>query len=348
MPKARVLIIDDSALVRNILRVILEKDRDIEVVGTAKDPIQAIAMIKEKKPNVLTLDLEMPKMDGLTFLDKLMKIVPLPVIVISSKAHHGGVASLQALDLGAIDYVTKPELSLEAGLMELEATIVEKVKFAASIDRETLRRQYRITTGSADPLIADAPVVYSTDRLVAIGASTGGAVAIRKILERLPGNFPPFLIALHMPAGFTASYAEGLNKLCRMHVKEAEDGELARQGFAYIAAGGRHLTVEKRDYQYVLRVEGGAAYNRHRPSIDKLFLSVAEYAGAQAIGIILTGMGADGAHGLKEMRKCGAMTIAQDEKSSIVFGMPKQAILMGAATQIVSLADIPQVITDSL
>lgn len=358
MTLARVVIIDDSALVRNILMTILEKDPDIEVVGWAADPIQAIKVIKEVKPNVLTLDLEMPKMDGLTFLEKLMKIVPLPVVIISSRAERGSEATLRGLELGAIDFVTKPALSIGSGLKDLEAEIIEKVKDAASVDREKLRKLYkkapvsmvhRSTTAEDSLQTTVAPrttSIKSTDKIIAIGASTGGTVAVRSILEALPSNLPPILIVLHMPAGFTKSYAEGLDKVCRMKVKEAEDREPLKFGYAYVAPGGKHMLLHKTSFQYEIRLNDDPPYNRHKPSIDVTFMSIAEYAGNNVFGAILTGMGADGARGLKDMHDQGGYTIAQDEKSCIVFGMPKQAIQMGATKEVVTLTDIPNKIVN--
>ncbi len=345
--KARVLIIDDSALVRSVLEDMLQKDPEIEVVGIAKDPIQAIPMIKEKKPNVLTLDLEMPKMDGLTFLKKLMKVIPLPVIIISSRAGDGSEATIKALELGAVDFVTKPAVSIGSGLIEMEERIIEKVKSAAEIDRSKLRKLYQQHRKSENMQSGTSPaVIKKTDKITVLGASTGGTVAIRSILEALPGNLPPILIVLHMPAGFTASYAESLNKVCRMQVKEAVDSEPARSGYAYVAPGGKHMVLEKVDYQYYIRLTDAPPYNRHRPSVDVTFQSVAEQAKGDAVGIILTGMGTDGANGLRSMREQGAFTIAQDEKSSIVFGMPRKAIEIGAACEIVSLSDIPKKILE--
>ncbi|OEF95822.1 protein-glutamate methylesterase/protein-glutamine glutaminase [Desulfuribacillus alkaliarsenatis] len=357
---ARVLIIDDSALVRNVLKTMLEKDPEIEVVGWATDPIHAIKVIKEVKPNVLTLDLEMPKMDGLTFLGKLMKIVPLPVVIISSKAERGSEATIRGLELGAIDFVTKPAISVGSGLKELEHEIVEKVKQAAAVDREKLRKLHKApilkkaseTDGQASNYVelpatsTQSAAIKSTDKIIAIGASTGGTVAVRAILEALPSNLPPIVIVLHMPAGFTKSYAQGLNKQCRMNVKEAEDREPLKFGYAYIASGGKHTKIHKSGFQYEIRLTDDPPYNRHRPSVDVTFLSIAEHAGGNVMGAILTGMGGDGAKGLKELHDLGAYTIVQDEKSSIVYGMPKQAISLGAVKEVVALDAIPKKIID--
>jgi len=353
-PKARVVIIDDSALVRNVLQTMLTSDPSIEVVGVAKDPIQAIKVIKETRPNVLTLDLEMPKMDGLTFLGKLMKIVPLPVIIISSKAERGSEATFRALELGAIDFVTKPSLSVGSGLEELKHEIIAKVKSACTVDREKLRKMYKVdslpTRNSHEAHVPNNMVgtqsIKSTDKIIAIGGSTGGTVAVRTILQALPSNLPPILVVLHMPAGFTKSYADGLNRLCRMNVTEAVDGQTLKFGHAYIAAGGKHMLLDKNGYEFTLKLTDDSPYNRHRPSVDITFQSVADKAGANAVGVILTGMGADGARGLKQMYDEGAYTIAQDEKSSIVFGMPKQAIILGGVHEVVSLNTIADKIAD--
>jgi two-component system chemotaxis response regulator CheB len=353
--KARVVIIDDSALVRTVLQKILATDPDIEVVGVAKDPIQAIKVIKETKPNVLTLDLEMPKMDGLTFLSKLMKIVPLPVIIISSRAERGNEATFRALELGAIDFVTKPSLAVGSGLEDLSQEIIDKVKHASSVNRQKLSKMYKATvkpsTGSSQEShmpknIAGVKSIKSTDKIIAIGGSTGGTVAVRTILQALPANLPPILIVLHMPAGFTKSYADGLNRLCKMNVIEAIDGEILKFGYAYVAAGGKHMLLDKNGYEFKLKLTDDPPCNLHRPSVDVTFQSVADKAGANAIGIILTGMGADGANGLKEIYDEGGYTIAQDEKSSIVFGMPKQAIQVGAVKKIVTLTDISKEIIE--
>lgn len=362
MAKARVVIIDDSALVRNVLHKMLEKDPGIEVVGWATDPIHAIKVIKEKKPNVLTLDLEMPKMDGLTFLGKLMKIVPLPVVIISSRAEKGSEATLRGLELGAIDFVTKPAAAIGSGLNDMEAEIIEKVKFAAAVDREKLRRVYKASdkqkvseqlmedsghkVEQGASVSSDRTGIKSTDKIIAIGASTGGTVAVRSIMETLPSNFPPVIIVLHMPGGFTKSYAEGLDKICRMKVKEATDRETLKFGHAYVAPGGKQMRIAKSGFMYEIRLTDDPPVNRHKPSIDYTFLTIAEKAGANVMGMILTGMGGDGAAGLKEMHDKGAYTIVQDEKTSIVFGMPKTAIQLGAVDEVVPLPDIPNKIVE--
>lgn len=350
----RVVIIDDSALVRSVLERILSKDPDIEVVGLARDPIEAIKVIKECRPDVLTLDLEMPKMDGLTFLRKLMKVIPLPVVVISSKVEKNNEATLMALELGAVDFVTKPAIAVGSGLEELEDLILEKIKDAAQVDRKKLRTIYMSKDRGSqaeqrakrDQNESSLESIKSTDKLIAIGGSTGSTVAIRKILEQLPSNLPPIVIVIHMPAGFTKSYADGLDKSCSMRVKEASDKETVKFGYAYIAPGGRHLEIEKDSYQYKIKITDNPPVNRHRPSVDVMMETVATTAGSNAMGIILTGMGDDGAKGMKDMYNIGAYTIAQNEESSVVFGMPKQAIQQGAVREVCHLDDIAARIID--
>ncbi len=347
----KVLIVDDSALVRELLAQIFSMERGIEVQGTAGDPLLAIKKIKEQRPDVITLDLEMPRMDGLTFLEKLMAVYPLPVVVISSLALQGSEATLRALELGAVDYVSKPALGLGQGLEELAPEIISKVKNAAMINMDVLRRQVkqsRMERRGASPddiphmggNVSVKPLVHSTDKVIAIGASTGGTVAVKSILTKLPANLPGILVVLHMPAGFTSSYAHSLNSFCRLRVKEAQDGDSLVNGSVFVAPGGKHMVLAKGSGGFVVRLDNGPPVNRHRPSVDKTFQSVALNAPANSLGIILTGMGDDGARGLKAMHDGGALTIAQNEQSSIVFGMPKQAITLGAVDKVMPLDDI--------
>lgn len=347
--KIRVLVVDDSALVREVLTGILSQDRRIEVVGTAADPIQAAKKIKELKPDVITLDLEMPRMDGLTFLEKLMASFPLPVIVISSMAQKGGSATIRALELGAIDFVTKPALGVGAGLKELFPEIAGKVKNAAAANLEVLRRQARqkktepLQSLPKEPVEmqqAEKNIIKSTDKVIAIGASTGGTVAVKSILSLLPANLPGILVVLHMPPTFTASYAQSLNNSCRLKVKEAADGDTLSTGCVYIAPGDKHMLLDKNSLGFHLRIDSGPPVNHHRPSVDKMFYSVAGIASSNSMGVILTGMGGDGARGLKEMHDRGSYTIVQDKKTSVVFGMPRQAISLGAADRVLPLEEI--------
>lgn len=342
--KIKVLVIDDSATVREVLTRALSKDREIEVVGSAIDPLFAVKRIKEQKPDVITLDIEMPRMDGLTFLKKLMSSYPIPVIMVSSWTKRGGSATLKALELGAIDFVEKPSVSVASGLNSLAEEIIQKVKMAARVDPLKLRSMAQMSKSTVELPADKQPVKLlqkTTDRLIAIGASTGGTTAVRSVLLKMPYDMLPIIVVLHMPAGFTKSYAQGLNSSCRMQVKEAEDGEAVLRGYAYIAPGGKHLLLGRSGAQYVIRLNEEPPYNRHRPSVDKTLLSVAQAAGENAAGIILTGMGNDGAAGLKALRDSGAWTAVQDEKTSVVFGMPKQALLMGAANEVLPLPDIP-------
>lgn len=351
--KVKVLIIDDSALVRELLTKILSKDCDIDVVGSTIDPIFAIKKLKEFKPDVITLDLEMPRMDGLTFLRKLMAVIPTPVIIISSRAQKGSDIALKALELGAIDVILKPSAVLQSSFFEIEKEIIHKVKSAAKVNMSELRKQARrriaLKNETVHPKIQVLQEISSTDKVIAIGASTGGTVAIRTILEQLPANFPGILIVLHMPVGFTSSYAEGLNGTCRLNVKEAVDSEIIRKGYAYIAPGGKHMVLKKSHQKgYFIRLEESPPVNRHRPSVDVLFSSVAKEAKHNCIGILLTGMGNDGATGLKEMHDQEAWTIAQDEKTSIVHGMPKQAIRLGAVDEVLPIQEVPRAIIQAL
>ena len=356
----KVLIIDDSALVREVLTKIFSRDKNLEVVGSARDPLYAIKDIKEHRPDVITLDLQMPRMDGITFLEKLMSSYPMPVVVISSLAQEGSDVTIKALELGAVDFVPKPALGIGQALDDMSVDIVGRVKNAASVNMDEMRRQVRqrkagkkATTSNSSPAVKEPPskkeepvrMVSSTDKVIAIGASTGGTVAVKNILTKLPANLPGIIVVLHMPSGFTASYAESLNDSCAMKVKEATDGETVMTGYAYIAPGGKHVEVEKSSKGYHLRVSTDPPVNRHRPSADKLFYSVAENAPANSLGIILTGMGNDGAQGLKMMKDRGSETVAQDEKSSIVYGMPKQAVEVGAVNSVLPLDQIADFIT---
>ncbi len=329
--KTRVLIVDDSAVVRQILAQELARDPEIEVVGAAPDPFVARDMIVERKPHVVTLDIEMPRMDGLTFLRKLMRYYPLPVVIVSSLTQRGSRLALEALDAGAVEVMSKPSAAYSVG--DMVTSLCDKVKAAAVVDMK--RRLARA------PAAADGPplraLARTTNQVIAIGASTGGTIAIERILTRMPPDAPGIVITQHMPELFTRSFAERLDGLCRIRVKEAEDGDSVVPGVALVAPGNHHLLLQRSGARYVASVRTGPLVNRHRPSVEVMFRSVARAAGRNAIGAILTGMGGDGAKGLLEMREAGAATLAQDEASCVVFGMPKVAIDLGAAEQVVPL-----------
>ncbi|MCK8823892.1 protein-glutamate methylesterase/protein-glutamine glutaminase [Fuchsiella alkaliacetigena] len=344
----KVLVIDDSALVREVLSNILLADDRIKVIGTARNPLEAIKKIKKERPDVLTLDLQMPKMDGLTFLRRLMSTNPLPVIVISSLTREGSQETIKALELGAIDFVAKPTLGINQGLKQLSEEIITKIKNAATINLSKVTKQVKhsklnkATGENKESKQKNKVLTQSTIEMIAIGASTGGTVALRNILQSLPADMPAIVGVLHMPKEFTNSYAQSLNSSCNLQVKEAEDGEQVLPGCVYIAPGGQHLIVEKSVTDYYLKLEQGPPVNHHRPAIDKTFTSIADIVAPNCVGVILTGMGSDGAAGLEMMHNRGAFTIAQDEKSSIVFGMPRKAIELEAASEILPLNNIAE------
>jgi two-component system chemotaxis response regulator CheB len=337
MAKTRVLIIDDSALVRSLLTEIVNREPDLEAIGAAPDPLVAREMIRALSPDVLTLDIEMPKMDGLDFLERLMRLRPTPVVMVSTMTERGAEVTLKALELGAIDFVCKPRLGIAAGLQDLAADICEKIRVAskARLNRHVRPGEPRAT--GADSPSKRAPTHYSrlsTEKLIAIGASTGGTEAIREVITRLSADSPAVLITQHMPPGFTRSFAARLDGLCRMTVSEANDGERVLPGHVYIAPGDRHMKLERCGSNYVVALDDGPPVNRHRPSVDVLFRSVAAAAGQNALGVMLTGMGRDGASAMLEMKQAGAFNIAQDEASCVVFGMPKEAIAIGAVDEV--------------
>lgn len=335
MSKIKVLCVDDSALIRDILTGIINSQNDMEVVAVAPDPLVARELIKQHNPDVITLDVEMPKMDGIDFLERLMRLRPMPVVMISSLTQKGSDITLRALELGAFDFVAKPQIGIRSTMIEYTAMITDKIRWAA---KAPLPRK-RVDTPT--PSLLKAPLVTS-EKLLVIGASTGGTEAIREILQRFPPDSPAILIAQHMPGGFTKSFAERLNKLCSITVKEAEDGERILPGHAYIAPGTHHLKVVKNGANYVCRLDNGEPVNGHKPSCDVLLMSAAQNAGKNAVGVILTGMGRDGANGLLKMKEAGSYTIAQDEKTSIVFGMPKEAVELGAAVDVLPLQSIAE------
>jgi two-component system chemotaxis response regulator CheB len=344
MSKIRVLIIDDSALVRQMLSEILASDRSIEVVGTASDPYIARDKIKKLNPDVLTLDVEMPRMDGITFLRNLMRLHPMPVVMVSSLTARGAEVTMQALEIGAVDFVSKPKTDLAHTLDQYSEELIDKVKAAANarIHRDLVQE---ITSLKVEPkLSADAILeprhathFKTTERIIAIGASTGGTEAIKEVLIRMPANGPGIVITQHMPEAFTASFAQRLDSLSPMTVLEAKDGMQIIPGHAFIAPGNHHLLITRNGARYVCRLNDGPPVNRHRPSVDVLFRSVAENVGPNAVGIILTGMGDDGALGMKEMHDAGIQTLAQDEKSSVVWGMPGSAFKLGGVDELLSI-----------
>ncbi|WP_416222579.1 protein-glutamate methylesterase/protein-glutamine glutaminase [Variovorax paradoxus] len=321
---------------------IINSQPDMTVVGTAADPLVARDLIKVTNPDVLTLDVEMPRMDGLEFLEKLMRLRPMPVVMVSSLTERGSEIALRALELGAIDFVTKPRLGVRDGLLNYTELIAGKIRTAASarlLPARPAATAARTAHEAAPEALLRSPLL-STEKLLIIGASTGGTEAIREVLQPLPPDAPAVLIAQHMPAGFTRSFAQRLDGLCRIRVKEAEQGERVLPGHAYIAPGGFHLSLARSGANYVAHLDQEPPVNRHRPSIDVLFDSAAKHAGKNAIGIILTGMGKDGAEGLLRMRRAGAHTLAQDEASCVVFGMPREAVALGAVDEVSPLNEI--------
>ncbi|WP_295641632.1 chemotaxis response regulator protein-glutamate methylesterase [uncultured Methylibium sp.] len=350
MAKTRVVVVDDSALVRSLLTEIINRQPDMQCIGAASDPIVAREMIRSLNPDVITLDVEMPRMDGIDFLSKLMRLRPMPVVMVSTLTERGAEVTLKALELGAIDFVAKPKIGVADGLRQLGADITEKIRTAA-------RAQVRKLVTAPAPTAADAarpaaPVAslgrLSTEKLVFIGASTGGTEATKEVLMALPPDCPAVMITQHMPAGFTTSYAARLDGLCRIRVAEARDGERVLPGHAYLAPGGLHLSVERSGANYIARVQDGEPVNRHKPSVEVLFKSAARVVGPNALGIMLTGMGADGARAMREMRDAGSYNFCQDEASCVVFGMPREAIAAGAAHEVLPLTRIAPALLDRL
>ena len=339
MLKTKVLVIDDSALIRSILTEIINCQKDMEVVGVAPDPIFARDLIKQTNPDVITLDVEMPKMDGLEFLEKLMRLRPTPVIMISSLTEKSSEITMRALELGAVDFVTKPKLSIQSGMLEYTQLIADKVRIAARAKLKSrsvpsaLHDQNHILPSMKNPLL-------SSEKLIIIGASTGGTEAIKHFLMRMPNDCPGILITQHMPEGFTTSFAKRLDGLCKISVCEAKSGQRILPGHAYIAPGHSHLLLARSGANYVTQLDQSAPVNRHRPSVDVLFRSAAINAGKNAVGVIMTGMGKDGAEGMLEMKNAGAYNFAQDEASCVVFGMPREAIAIGATNEVLPLNEL--------
>jgi two-component system chemotaxis response regulator CheB len=345
MAKTRVVVVDDSALVRGLLSEIINRQPDMECVGAAADPFIAREMIRNTNPDVITLDVEMPRMDGIDFLGKLMRLRPTPVVMVSTLTERGAEVTLRALELGAVDFVAKPKIGVSDGLKQLAEEITDKVRIAS---KAHLRRLATPVAGPAAGGDATphrpAPVPglgrLSTEKIVFIGASTGGTEATKEVLMQLPPDAPAVMITQHMPPGFTKSYAARLDGLCRIRVAEARDGERVLPGHAYIAPGGHHLSVERSGANYIARVQAGEPVNRHMPSVEVLFKSAARVVGPNALAIMLTGMGADGARAMREMRDAGSYNFVQDEASCVVFGMPREAINHGAAHEVLPLTQI--------
>jgi two-component system chemotaxis response regulator CheB len=344
--KIRLLIIDDSALVRQTLCDIVASDPAIEVIGTAGDPFAAARRIQQEVPDVITLDVEMPRMDGITFLRKLMAQHPLPVVMCSTLTEAGSATLLQALEAGAVDVILKPRVDTAEGLREAQTRICDVIKAAARArlrpaGSRVMAPQPKLTADAVLPPPESGAMARTTETVVCIGASTGGTEALRAVLEALPVDCPGIVIVQHMPEKFTAAFAERLNGLCAVEVKEAADGDAVLRGRALIAPGNRHTLLQRNGARYHVTVKDGPLVSRHRPSVDVLFRSAAHCAGGNALGIIMTGMGDDGARGLAEMQAAGAATVAQDEASCVVFGMPKEAIARGAADRILPLDRLP-------
>ncbi len=339
MGKIKVLVVDDSAVVRQSLSHILNSDSNIEVIGVASDPFVAVKKISKQVPDVITLDVEMPRMDGITFLQRIMSQHPIPVVIISSLTAKGSEMAIRALESGAVDIIQKNMLSVDT-FSENSQQIIDVVKAAG---KSVIRRKARLQHADKIPVTESrSNLTVTSNKIIAIGASTGGTEAIKTVLEQMPVDCPGIVIVQHMPEVFTRSFAERLNSLCKIEVKEAEDGDSILRGRALIAPGNYHMEVRRSGSKYYVHIRDGESVNRHRPSVDVLFHSVARYAGKNAVGVIMTGMGGDGAKGLLTMHEAGAFTIAQDEKSSVVYGMPKEAVKIGAVKKIASLNSITQ------
>ena len=342
--KTKVLIVDDSALIRSVMSEIVNSQADMEVVATAPDPLVARELIKKHNPDVLTLDVEMPKMDGLDFLEKLMRLRPMPVLMVSSLTERGSEITMRALELGAVDFVTKPKISIQTGMREYTELIADKIRAAS---RARVKRAVPGATPAPQLSALRSPLV-SSEKLIIIGASTGGTEAIREFLMQMPSDCPGILIAQHMPEGFTSSFAKRLDSLCRISVVESQGNERVLPGHAYIAPGHSHLLLTRSGANYMTKIEQSPPVNRHRPSVDVLFRSAAQAAGKNAVGVILTGMGKDGAAGMLDMRTAGAHNFAQDEASCVVFGMPREAIAIGAAHDVGPLQALPRMVLEHL
>ncbi len=352
--RIKVMIVDDSAVVRQTVRQALERDAGIEVIAAASDPLFAISHMQRAWPDVIVLDIEMPRMDGLTFLKKIMTERPTPVVICSSLAESGAAATLQALSAGAAAIITKPKMGVKQFLEDSANDVVQAVKAAARANASRLVPRATTPLNPAPKLSADAMLgaglgsgsnmVRTTERIIAIGTSTGGTQALEAVLTRLPAVCPGIVIVQHMPERFTAMFAERLNSLCALEVREARHGDRVMPGRALIAPGGKHMMLARSGAQYTVEVVDGPLINRHRPSVDVLFRSCAKFAGKNAVGVIMTGMGDDGARGLREMHEAGARTVAEDESTCVVFGMPREAIRLGGVDRVVPLTQIPEAI----
>ena len=340
--KIRVVVVDDSALVRGLLAEIIDRQPDMECIGAASDPLVAREMIRNLNPDVITLDIEMPRMDGIDFLQRLMRLRPMPVVMVSTLTERGADVTLKALELGAVDFVAKPKIGVSDGLRQLGADITEKIRTAARARVHRLAAPAAAAAGGtpAKPAAMASLGRLSTEKIIFIGASTGGTEATREVLMNLPADSPAVMITQHMPPGFTKSYAARLNGLCRIRVAEAQDGERMLPGHAYIAPGGFHLSVERSGANYIARVKDGEPVNRHKPSVEVLFESAARVVGRNALGVMLTCMGADGAKAMRTMRDAGSWNLVQDEATCVVFGMPREAINHGAASEVLPLQQI--------
>ncbi|HPH03004.1 MAG TPA: chemotaxis response regulator protein-glutamate methylesterase [Spirochaetota bacterium] len=340
--KVRVLVIDDSAVVRQTLSDVLSADPEIEVIGTAADPFVAAERLKTEIPDVITLDVEMPRMDGLTFLKKLMTQHPLPVVMCSSLTDKGCETAIRALEYGAVEIITKPKMGVRQFLEEARVQICDAVKAAASVKvkpvSEPKKPAAKLTADAMLSLPATKAMVKTTERIIAVGASTGGTEALRIYLEAMPKDCPGIVIVQHMPEHFTRAFSQRLNEICTIEIKEAADGDTVHPGRALIAPGNHHMLLKRSGARYYVEIKDGPLVSRHRPSVDVLFRSAARYAGPNAVGVIMTGMGDDGARGLLEMKEAGAQTVAQDEASCVVFGMPNEAIKRGAADRVLPLS----------
>jgi len=346
MGKIRVLVIDDSALMRKVLSEIINREPDMEAIGAAPDPLIAREMIRNLNPDVLTLDIEMPRMDGLDFLERLMRLRPMPVVMVSTLTERGSEAAFQAIELGAVDFVAKPKMGAANAIQDYAVEISDKIRAAAAARIGRAPAQQRDVP--KPPPRPSHHRLASTEKIIVIGASTGGTEAIKDVLVQMPADAPGILVTQHMPEGFTRSFAARLDGLCKVAVKEAEDGERVLPGHAYIAPGHSHLLLRKSGANYITQLSQSDPVNRHRPSVDVLFHSAAECAGKNVIGVILTGMGKDGAAGMLELRRAGAYTYAQDKDSCVVYGMPKEAVAVGGVEEVLPLEDIAGAVLERL